>query len=168
MMSNENLETETLEELAEKITRYATEADGLTIEAAKMIRATRVRIENGEAGKTTWSEWARQNIKISESRLRELQRIAGAEDPKKELERLRNMTSERVKRHREKTKSAPLRNAGAIAKVTTAIENDRNNLIEWARSAPLYHVTKVLAFTQQFDAVGANSDISAPTTPIVS
>ena len=78
------------------------------------------------------------------------------------------MTSERVKRHREKKKSAPLRNAGAIVEVTTEIERDREDLIEWARSAPLDQVIKVLAFTQEFNTVAVISDASVPTYPPVS
>ncbi len=101
-MINESVETETLEALAVKIAQYATEADERTIEAAKLIREARKRVEAGEAGDTTWYSWAPNNIKLSLSRLRELQRIAEAEDPRKELERIRKKTQERVERHRAK------------------------------------------------------------------
>ena len=162
-MVNETLETETLETLAEKIARCATEADDQTIEAAKLIRAARSRIENGEAGEVTWYEWARKNIELSMSRLRELQRIAKADDPRKELERIREKTQERVERHREKKKSAPLRNGGGTAKVTTKPKDDRQRLIEWTRSAPLIHVEKALTYVQRFDSTAAvaNPDESA-------
>ncbi len=88
-MVNETVERESLETLAEKIARYSTEADKQTIEAADLIREARKRVEAGKAGDTTWYEWAPKNIKLSLSRLRELQRIAEAQDPRKELERLR-------------------------------------------------------------------------------
>ncbi len=47
---NETLETEALVVLAEKIARYATEADERTIEAAKLIREARKRVEAEVAG----------------------------------------------------------------------------------------------------------------------
>lgn len=156
-MSNETLETETLETLAEKIVKCATAADDRTIEAAILIRAARSRFENGEAGETTWSEWARKNTKLSTSRLRELQRIADAEDPKTELERIREQNKKRQARHRNKKGAAPLRNGDTTAAVTGKVEEDREHLIAWARSAPLDHVTEVLSYIQQLDAAEAES-----------
>ncbi len=88
-MINESVETETLATLAEKIARYATEADEKTIEAAKLIREARKRVEAGEAGEVKWYEWGRKNIKLLITHLRELQLIAAAEDPRKQLHRLR-------------------------------------------------------------------------------
>ncbi len=57
------------------------------IEAAKLVGEARKRVKAGEAGKVTWETWARENINLGDSRLRELQRIAKAEDPRKEIER---------------------------------------------------------------------------------
>ncbi len=88
-MANETFETETLAALAVKIARYATEADEKTIEAAKLIREARKRVEAGEAGEVKWCEWGRTSIKLLITRLRELQLIAAAEDPRKQLNRLR-------------------------------------------------------------------------------
>ncbi len=88
-MINESVEPETLEALAVKIAQYATEADERTIEAAKLVGEARKRVEAGEAGEVKWYEWGRKNIKLLLSRLRELQRIAAAQDPQKELKRLR-------------------------------------------------------------------------------
>ncbi len=85
----ETLETETLEVLAEKIARYATEADERTIEAAKLICEARKRVEAGEAGDITWYSWAPKNIKLLITHLRELQLVAAAEDPRQQLNRLR-------------------------------------------------------------------------------
>ncbi len=157
-MINETFETETLETLAVKIAQYATEADERTIEAAKLIREARKRVEAGEAGDITWYSWAPKNIKLSMSRLRELQRIAEAEDPQKELKRLRKITRKRVERHREKKRSAPLRNGGAIVAVTAEMEDYRKNLIEWAQSAPLDHVERVLSYVQELDYTAANPE----------
>ena len=162
-MDNETVETETLETLAEKIAQSATEAEEHTIKAALLVREARKRVEAGEAGEVTWYEWARKNIKLSMSRLRELQRIAKAEDPKKELERIRKKTQERVERHREKKRSAPLRNGGATVTVTAELEDDRKSLIEWGHSAPLDHVTQALSYVRRFDSTAAvtNPDESA-------
>ena len=90
-MINESVETETLEALAVKIAQYATEADEKTIEAAKLVGEARKRVEAGEAGEVKWYTWGRKNIKLLLSRLRELQRIAAAQDPRMELKRLRRM-----------------------------------------------------------------------------
>ncbi len=88
-MVNKTVKKESLGALAEKIAHCATQADDQTIEAAHLIREARKRVEAGEAGETTWYEWARNNIKLSMSRVRELQRIGDAKDPRKELKRLR-------------------------------------------------------------------------------
>ena len=166
-MTNETFETETLETLAEKIAQYATEADEHTIKAAKLIREARKRVEAGEAGDTNWYTWARENIKLSTSRLRELQRIAAAEDPRKELKRGRKKTQERVERYREKKSSAPLRNGGATLKVTAEMEDDRRSLIDWARSAPIDHVAEVLSYIRRFHSAVAVSSPDRPAEPAV-
>ncbi len=69
----------------------------------------------------------------------------------------------RVERHREKKRSAPLRNGGATVEVTAEMEDDRKNLIEWARSAPIDRVAEVLSYIRRFDSadVVANPDESA-------
>ncbi len=162
---NETLETETLGTLAEKIARYATEADEKTIEAAKLIREARKRVEAGDAGDITWYSWAPKNINLSISRLRELQRIAEAEDPQKELERGRKKTRERVERHREKKKSAPLRNGGASVAEPAEMEDDRQRLIAWAREAPLNHVAETLAYIQQYNSVETDFNSGQPAEP---
>ncbi len=164
-MTNKTSKTETLETLAEKIAQYATEADEKTIEAAKLIREARERVEAGEAGDTNWYSWARKNIKLSMSRLRELQRIAAADNPQKELERQRKVTQKRVERHREKKKLPPLRNGSAILKVTAEMEDDRRSLIEWARSAPIDRVAEALSYIRRFDSAIANLD--RPAEPAV-
>ncbi len=166
-MINETFETETLETLAEKIARYATEADENTIKAAKLIGEARKRVEAGEAGDTNWYSWAPKNIKLSMSRLRELQRIAEAENPQKELERGRKKTRERVERHREKKKSAPLRNGGTTVKVTAEMEDDRRSLIAWARSAPIDRVAEALSYIRRFDSAGAIANLDQPAEPAV-
>ena len=129
------LDSETLEILAEKIASCANEADEKVIEAAMLIREARKRVDAGEADKADWETWARENIKLCDTRLRELQRIAKAEDPRKEIERQRKMTQRRVERHREKKKSAALRNGGASVTETAEMEEDRQKLIAWAESA---------------------------------
>ena len=166
-MANETFETETLAALAVKIARYVTEADEKTIEAAKLIGEARERVEAGEAGDTNWYSWAPKNIKLSLSRLRELQRIAAAQDPQKELNRQRKVTQKRVERHREQKKSAPLRNGGATLKVTAELEVDRRSLIEWARSAPIDRVAEALSYIRRFDSAGAIANLDQPAEPAV-
>ncbi len=161
-MTNETSKTETLEALAVKIAQYATEADEKTIEAAKLIREARKRVEAGEAGEVKWYTWARENIKLSTSRLRELQRIAAAEDPRKELQRQRKLTQVRVQNHREMKKLAPLRNGGAILKLTAEMEDARKSLIDWARAAPIARVAEALSYIRRFDSAGAIANLDQP------
>ncbi len=132
------------------------------IEAAKLVGEARKRIDPGEAGKVTWETWARENINLGDSRLRELQRIAKAKDPQKELERQREMTRERVERHREKKKSAAFRNAGASLTETAELEAVRQSLIDWAREAPLNQVTDVLSYAQKVGSADAISSSDEP------
>jgi hypothetical protein len=127
-----------------------------------LVGEARKRVEAGEVGKADWETWARENINLGDSRLRQLQRIANAKDPQKELERQQKMTRERVERHRKKKKSAALRNAGASLTETAELEADRQSLIDWARSAPLNQVTDVLFYAQKDDSVDANSNSDEP------
>ena len=158
----EPLEPESLEALAERIASCANPTDDKMIEAAMLIREARKRFAAGEVGKADWETWARENINLGDSRLRQLQRIANAKDPQKELERQQKMTRERVERHREKKKSAALRNAGASLTETAELEEDRQSLIAWAQSAPIERVTAVLSYARQVDAADANSSSDEP------
>ena len=99
-----------------------------------LVREARRRVDGGEAGKNTWHEWARENIKLSPSRLHELQCIAGADDPAEELGRIRQLTRERVKNHR-----------ASKAIEARGLEDERRQLIAWAKTAPLEDVSRVLA-----------------------
>ncbi len=158
----EPLERETLVALAERIASYANATDEKMIEAAMLVGEARKRVEAGDVGKADWETWARENINLGDSRLRQLQRIANAEDPQKELERQQKMTRERVERHREKKKSAALRNAGASLTETAELEADRQSLIKWARSAPIKRVTKVLSDALKADSEDVNSNSDEP------
>ena len=151
----ETVEKEPLERIAEKIAKLATKADESTIEAALLVREARERVDGGELGKTTWYAWAPKNIELSMSRLRELQRIAKAKDPKAELERIRKQNNERQARHRDKKKRAPLRNGGDMTRRPARIGPKREQLIELARSAPLDHIEKLLSLAQELAAVDA-------------
>ena len=132
---------------------------------AKLVGEARKRVAAGDAGDITWYSWADKNIKLSKSRLRELQLIAEAEDPQKELRRQRKVTQKRVERYREKKKSAPLRNGGASITETAELEEDRQSLIKWARDAPIGHVTETLTYIQQYDSAETVSNSGQPAVP---
>ena len=131
---------ETLDVVARKIEEHAEKSDEHVIAAAVLVAEARRRVEAGEAGDTKWYTWARENIKLSPSRLYELQCIAEADDPKKELERMRKLTRERVKEHRER-KAAEKR----------ALEEERQKLIAWAKKAPIEQVRRILRLTASND-----------------
>lgn len=124
---------ETLDVVARKIEEHAEKSDEHVIAAAVLVAEARRRVEAGEAGDTTWYAWARKKIDLSYSRLYELQCIAEADDPRKELERMRKRTRERVKEHRER-KAAEKR----------ALEEERQKLIAWAKKAPIEKVRRIL------------------------
>lgn len=124
---------EPLKVVARKIKEHAEKSDEYVISAAKLVAEARRRVEAGEAGDTTWYAWAPENIDLSLSRLRDLQRIAAADDPAKELERQRKLMQKRVEEHREK-KAAEKRE----------LEAERRELIAWAKKAPIEDVKQIL------------------------
>ena len=67
-----------LEVVAREIKAHAKKSDEHVIAAAMLVAEARQRVDGGEAGDITWYAWAPENIKLSVSRLRDLQRIAAA------------------------------------------------------------------------------------------
>ena len=126
---------ESLDIVARKIEEHARKSDEEVIAAVKLIREARRRIEGGELGSVTWFEWARQNIHLKKSRLYELQHLAEAQDPVAELERQRRNSYERVKKHRRKK-----------AETEREIEQERRDLIDWAKQAPIREINRALQF----------------------
>jgi len=123
---------EPLDVVAGKIKQHAAKADEHVIAAALLMRGLRDRIEAGEAGDVTWAAWARRNIGLSDTRLRELHRIAEAEDPAKELRRLREQTQKRVAACRERKAAAGWRQ-----------DPERVELIEWVKTLPIEMVRRM-------------------------
>lgn len=150
-MTEETVETETLKTLADQINKCVEAADVQIVEAAKLIRTARDHFDKDKKGQTTWEHWAREHIKLSESRLRELLRIANADDPQGELDRLRGLNKARQARHRRKNnkKTAPLRNGVESEGISVNLEDERHYLLDWTRSAPIEHVARVLAYAKQ-------------------
>ena len=126
--------------VARKIKEHAEKSDEHVFAAAMLVAAARQRVDGGEAGDTTWYAWAPKNIDLSLSRLRDLQRIAAADDPAKELERQRKLMQKRVEGHREK-KAAEKRE----------LEAERRELIAWAKNAPIEDVKQILRLTASND-----------------
>ena len=124
---------EPLDVVAGKIEAHAKKADEHVISAAMLMREARRRVDAGEAGDITWYAWAPKNINLSPSRLRDLQNIAEADDPAKELERQRELTRVRVENHREKK-----------AAEAWKLDEERRDLIAWAKKEPIEKVRQVL------------------------
>ena len=125
---------EPLDVVARQIEAHAKKSEEQVISAAMLVREARRRVEAGEAGKISWYDWAPKNISLSLSRLRELQSIAAADDPEKELERQRKLTQKRGKEHRAKKKATG----------TQDLDPERQDLINWAKEAPIDRVKQVL------------------------
>lgn len=130
---------EPLEELVRRIEAHAKSADEQVLKAAALVAEVRQRIEAGEGEGLKWLEWARKHIKLSHSRLYELHSIAEADDPAKELERIRKQGCERVKRYRKKKADE------RAASEAINLESERERLIAWAKEAPLDRVGQILA-----------------------
>jgi hypothetical protein len=90
-------------ELILEITRESDDADDQTIRSALMLRQLRIRVQADELGPNVkWFEYALQAVKLKKSRLKELDKIARAKDPRNELNYLRRLAVERAKRHKPK------------------------------------------------------------------
>lgn len=122
---------EPIRDLIQEIQTKAEQSDDHVIAAAMKIRELRQRIESGEVGKVNWYVWALEHIEFKKTRLRELVRIAEAADPRKEAERLRNLTRERKDRHR--TRHATERE----------LEPERQAIIAWAKKATIAEVEDI-------------------------
>ncbi len=122
-----------LDEVARQIEVHARKSDEHIISAAMLMREARRRVDDGEAGDIKWYAWAPKNSHLSLSRLRDLQRIAEADDPKKELERQRKLTQKRGEKHRAKKAAEAWR-----------LDEERRDLIAWAKKAPIEKVRRVL------------------------
>jgi len=147
---------EPLSVVAGKIAHHAKKSEEYVISAAMLIREARRRVEAGEAGDVKWYEWAPKNIELSMSRLRELQRIADADDPAKELERLRRLNQKRVEKHRDKK--------AAQRKI---LEEDRERLVAWAKSAPIADVRRMLDMIVDQSARGPSARRSVSPAALV-
>ena len=131
-----------LDQLARQIEEQSGKADQHVLKAAALVAEARERVEEGEAGPIKWMAWARKHINLSDSRLYELNAIAEAEDPVKELERIRKLTRERVKRHREREAAKQADEKAQAQK--SSLEPARKQLIAWTKTAPLEEVERVL------------------------
>ncbi len=132
-MHDEKIDTlpEPIPVLVKNIEARANKSVDHIIAAAMLVQELRRRVEAGEAGDVKWYAWARQNINLGLSRLRELQRIAEAEDPKKELRRLRDLGLERAQKFRAKEI------------LQCDLESERTAVIQWAREAHIDDVRRI-------------------------
>ncbi len=122
---------EPIRDLIQEIRTKVEQSDDQVITAAMKIRELRQRIESGEVGKVNWYVWALKHIKLKKTRLRELVSIAESPDPRKELQRLRNLALERKDRYR--TRHATERD----------LDPARQAIIAWAKKATLAEVEEI-------------------------
>ncbi len=124
---------EPLDVVARQIEAHARKSDEHVISAAMLMHEARRRVDAGEAGDITWYAWALKKINLSPSRLRDLQRIAEAKVPMKELERQRKLAQKRGEKHRAKKAAEAWR-----------LDEELGDLIAWAKKAPIEKVRRVL------------------------
>lgn len=129
---------QTIKALVAHIVERANEGDEQLIALAKIVRELKQRVEAGEAGAgIKWMEWALKNIKLKSTRLYELNAIANADDPKKELDDLRRANRERQKERRER-----LKNGGEV-------DPERAEVIKLIRTVKIEVVHEVRALIRQ-------------------
>jgi hypothetical protein len=140
-------------ELIFEITRKSDIGDEETILSALMLRQLRLRVQAGELGTgIKWFEYALQAVKLKKSRLKELDKIARAKDPRSELNYLKRLAVERAKRFKPKAMiDEPLSDQQMRDKVRRfAKEKASDSQLEvLARlSEPMSSLTKVLVFAK--------------------
>ena len=132
--ASNNSATVTIEALAHELAVRARRADDDLIAAALLFRELRARIVRGELGSgVKWMEWMRKNVKLSESRLYEVMRVADADDSLQELEHGRRLNRARQKAWRERKKTEK----------KAALEPDRAEIIAWAKIAAMADIRKI-------------------------
>jgi hypothetical protein len=96
--------------------------------SALIVRELRQRVEAGQMGDVTWYSWARKNINLGATRLKEHMRVAGASNPRAEIRRLIRLAEARAVRLKENKDRRE------------AFEWERKSVIEFARKAPIEQV----------------------------
>jgi vacuolar-type H+-ATPase subunit I/STV1 len=92
-----------LSELVKEIETQANKGDDHLIATAMLVRELKNRIKAGEAGEgVKWTVWAKENFRLSKSRLYELDIIGSSTNPKATLAYYRQQNRERQKRLRER------------------------------------------------------------------
>lgn len=66
--------------------------------SAMVVRELRQRVEAGLMGDVTWYSWARKNINLGATRLKEHMRVARARNPRAEIRRLIKLAEARAQR----------------------------------------------------------------------
>jgi hypothetical protein len=117
-----------LSAIAIKIETHARAADENVLAAAHLLFDTKRRFDAGEFSDTTWAKWSKKSLTLGATRIRELLRIASADDPGAALEQQRAVSAQRQQKRRDN------------------LERDAKKLIAWAHAAPVGQIKQVLAF----------------------
>ena len=133
----------TLDDLAASIIEYSNAADDQLIKAAKLMQQAKTLIEAGEGNGLSWQDWVDQNIQLKRSRVYELLRLAKAEDPGAELERLREENCERQARYQARKKANPLNNGFKSAVISASLPAETIPAIEAPAAAVGEMVTAI-------------------------
>ncbi len=99
-----------------------------TVAAAVLLKQAQDRIERGEGDGITWDEWLKANVKLKKTRVRDLLKIAEADDKAKAVLNLREKTRKRT----------------ADCRANKCKDPAREALVKWVRDAPLATVKEAL------------------------
>lgn len=182
MSTKENIdsipyEQETLTSLAKKIDEEIKQSDAHIFKAAKMLLVARNRVEGGELGNLTWTQWVKDNLTIGESRVKELLQIAKSDNPQKELATQRDKNKKRQIKHRAKqvaqpspktVSQPPLRNGGNVHPKTPELAKksapeqesvtNKQRLLNWVQQASGDDIQQVLEFIESLNSQSATCD----------
>jgi hypothetical protein len=123
-IEEEERRDEELKKIADLIDGCVEHWTDKTIELATLLKRAQDQFPNSAKGRAAWKGWVAVHTKLGESRLRELLKIAAAEDKVTAVLGVRLQTAQRVAKHRDNKKAAALRN-GATVSV-------REKLADWA------------------------------------
>ncbi len=117
---------ETLLELADEINAAVPDLDDKSIKLGQLLLKARDCFLGDKGGRKEWKAWVEQNIHLSDSRVRDLMRIAKAADPAAEKKKQNANNAKRQKSHRS-NKAAALAASAKSDSLSDVMESPEPN-----------------------------------------
>lgn len=147
---------EVLVKLADRINAAVLDLDDKTIKLAKLLLKSRDCFPDTRDGREEWMTWAKENIHLSDSRVRDLMRIAKAKDPLAEKKMLNAKNAKRQSTYRNSKAAALAASAtsDALSDVTASPVPDEHEILTekfaelartWARGKSVAELQRVMS-----------------------